>query len=73
MKVLQVHNFYQQPGGEDSVYAAEFDLLKAHGHDVRQYSVHNDAIREMPGMQVAWRTIWNQQSYREIRQRIREQ
>lgn len=73
MKVLQVHNFYQQPGGEDSVYAAEFDLLKAHGHDVRQYAVHNDAIEQMPGIQVAWRTIWNQESYREIRQRIREQ
>ncbi len=73
MKVLQVHNFYQQPGGEDSVYAAEFDLLKAHGHNVRQYSVHNDAIKDMPGIQVAWRTIWNQESYREIRQRIREQ
>jgi glycosyltransferase involved in cell wall biosynthesis len=73
MKVLQIHNFYQQPGGEDAVYAAEFDLLKANGHDVRQYAVDNDAISGMRGIQVAWRTIWNQKSYREIRQRIRQQ
>ncbi len=72
MKILQVHNFYQQPGGEDSVYAAEFDLLRAHGHDVLQYAVHNDAIRHMPGVQVALRTIWNPESYREIRRILRD-
>lgn len=70
MKVLQIHNFYQQPGGEDQVYAAECDLLKQHGDVVEQYSVHNDAIGGKPGLNVALETIWNQRSYHEVRELI---
>ena len=70
MRVLQIHNFYQQPGGEDQVYAAEYDLLKQHGDVVEQYSVHNDAIAQTPGLHVALETVWNQRSYRQIRELI---
>ena len=28
MKIIQVHNYYQQPGGEDGVVAAELSLLR---------------------------------------------
>ncbi len=34
MRVLQVHNRYRRPGGEDSVVAAEAELLRAAGHEV---------------------------------------
>lgn len=37
LRVLLVHNYYQQPGGEDQVFRAEADLLERHGrrgHDV---------------------------------------
>ena len=43
-RVLIVHNYYQQAGGEDSVVANEKALLIQNGHDVVQYSVHNDQI-----------------------------
>ena len=33
MRILVVHNAYQQRGGEDSVVAAEVALLRRHGHD----------------------------------------
>jgi glycosyltransferase involved in cell wall biosynthesis len=72
LKILQVHNFYQQPGGEDQVYAAEFDLLTRQGHAVRQYSTHNTEVQNMHGLEVAWRTIWNSRTYGEVREIVRE-
>jgi glycosyltransferase involved in cell wall biosynthesis len=42
MKVLQVHNRYRKPGGEDSVLANEARLLREHGHEVALLEVHND-------------------------------
>ncbi len=71
LKILQLHNFYQQPGGEDQVYFAEFDLLRNHGDVVEQYSVHNDSIGQGAGIHVALQTIWNARSYRQIREVVR--
>ncbi len=72
MKILQLHNFYQQPGGEDQVYAAEFELLSRYGHTVRQWSTHNVEVQNMPGLEVAWRTVWNSRTYRQVRKIVRE-
>ncbi len=44
MRILQVHNLYQQAGGEDAVVASEAKLLTDHGQDVRLWSVDNAAI-----------------------------
>lgn len=41
MKILLVHNRYQQAGGEDNVVAAEAKLLIDHGHEVECWSVDN--------------------------------
>ncbi len=72
MRVLQVHNFYQRPGGEDQVYAAEFELLTRNGHEVRQYSVHNDAVRNLPAWKAAYRTIWNAETYAATNETVRK-
>ncbi|MCE2509400.1 MAG: glycosyltransferase family 4 protein [Alphaproteobacteria bacterium] len=45
MRILLVHNFYQQAGGEDAVFANEHALLAAHGHEVRKLTITNDAVR----------------------------
>jgi len=45
MRVLQVHNYYQIPGGEDVVVEAEKLLLEEHEHCVRQFTRHNDTIK----------------------------
>lgn len=42
MKVLQVHNRYRKPGGEDTVLANEARLLREHGHEVQLLEVRND-------------------------------
>ena len=44
MKILLVHNFYRERGGEDVVVEAELRLLKSRGHDVGSYFVRNDSI-----------------------------
>jgi len=73
MKILLCHNYYQQPGGEDASFAAEADLLESRGHTVIRYTVHNDAIERMGRLEVAARTLWNRQTYRELRSLVRQE
>jgi len=42
MRVLQVHNRYRRPGGEDTVLANEARLLREQGHQVDLLEVRND-------------------------------
>lgn len=42
MRILLVHNFYREPGGEDVVFAQEQSLLKQKGHEVFTYTRSND-------------------------------
>jgi len=45
MKVLLIHDFYQQYGGEDAAALAERRLLEEHGNEVTSYTRHNDEIK----------------------------
>jgi glycosyltransferase involved in cell wall biosynthesis len=73
MRVLLVHNYYQQPGGEDQVFAAEAILQKAHGHRVICYTVHNDCVKDMSSFSLVGATVWNRAIARELRQLIRRE
>lgn len=44
MNILQIHNFYNTPGGECSVVRAERRLLEANGHTVQQFVVDSGKI-----------------------------
>jgi glycosyltransferase involved in cell wall biosynthesis len=66
MNVLLVHNFYQQPGGEDQVFADEGTLLEAHGHTVARFTMDNDAIEGMGKVELARKTIWNNDSRQKL-------
>ena len=57
-----MHNFYQQPGGEDQVFADETELLRAAGATVKTFAVHNSAVESMGKLTVAGKTIWNRDS-----------
>ena len=59
MKIVVAHNFYRQPGGEDQVYRAEVGLLRAFGHAVVPFEVHNDAIAGMGRLRLMTNTVWN--------------
>jgi glycosyltransferase involved in cell wall biosynthesis len=69
--VLLVHEYYQQPGGEDEVFAAESRLLEAHGHRVVHYTDHNDRVKDLGSATLARATVWNGAVYRELRRLIR--
>ncbi|HEX2972008.1 MAG TPA: hypothetical protein VHP11_06725 [Tepidisphaeraceae bacterium] len=72
LRVLVAHNHYQQPGGEDEVYASEAECLEAFGHEVVRYALHNNQVREMRPLPLAAATFWNQQTYREVRELVRQ-
>jgi glycosyltransferase involved in cell wall biosynthesis len=66
MKILVAHNFYQQAGGEDAVFAAEVELLRRFGHDVETFTLRNDAVDHMGKLKALAATIWNRESYRGV-------
>jgi glycosyltransferase involved in cell wall biosynthesis len=67
--VLVVHNYYQQAGGEDQVYAAEAALLRAKGHQVTQYEDRNDRIGNP--IKTGFNAVWNHSSYRRLQAEVR--
>lgn len=67
MRILLVHNFYQQPGGEDQVFHAEAGLLSRRGHSVLCHTVHNDVIYRMGSLELAAATVWNRRAQREFK------
>lgn len=71
MKILVVHNSYQQRGGEDAVREAEMALLRDAGHQVVEYLRSNEEIRGYSfarELTLAWRTTWSRRSYGELRE-----
>jgi exopolysaccharide biosynthesis WecB/TagA/CpsF family protein len=71
MKILVVHNEYQNRGGEDSVVAAEAALLAAAGHTVVHYRRTNHEIMAASSIQkasLAANTLWSRGSFRAIRE-----
>ncbi|GHF35977.1 glycosyltransferase involved in cell wall biosynthesis [Deinococcus metalli] len=71
MKILLVHNYYQQPGGEDVVFRAEATLLRDAGHDVEEYTVSNMEIGQQGKAGVAARTVWNAAAARTLNRMVR--
>jgi glycosyltransferase involved in cell wall biosynthesis len=67
MNIVMAHNFYQQSGGEDQVFAAEVDLLRRFGHRVETFVLHNDVVDVMSRAKALAATLWNRESYRAIR------
>lgn len=70
MKALLCHNYYQQPGGEDSAYLAERELLLAFGHQVLDYVRRNEEIHVdgfFSKARLGLQTIWAEQSVEDIR------
>lgn len=76
MRILMVHNYYQQPGGEDVVYESEAALLEAHGHEVRREEFRNSTIPDdrsiLSSVQLAASTIWSRHAQRRLEKAIQE-
>ena len=63
--VLTVHNFYQQPGGEDHAFTGDAALLEAKGHSVIRYEDRNTRIES--SLAAGLSAIWNHSAYRHLR------
>jgi glycosyltransferase involved in cell wall biosynthesis len=75
MKILLVHNAYQQPGGEDVVFQLERDMLKAAGHEIIEYRRFNDEIRDYSIVRkigLLGRTVWAADSYHDLTSLLRQ-
>lgn len=73
VRVLMAHNFYQQPGGEDSAFAAEKELLRTHGHEVSEYVDHNSEINSMSKFHAARDAVWSSRTHTALREVIEAQ
>ncbi len=64
--ILSVHNYYQQPGGEDEVFASEARLLEQNGHRVIRYVDHNARVG-VGGLSTARDAVWSRKSFHRLR------
>jgi glycosyltransferase involved in cell wall biosynthesis len=73
VRVLVVHNFYQSPGGEDQVFRQEVAMLKAKGHSVSEFTIHNDQVNALNKWDLARKTFWNDDVFRQLTELIRQE
>lgn len=76
MKILLVHNRYQQPGGEDGVFAQEKQMLESKGHCVLTYErTNSEVIGASPfqKLNIPKNMIWAEDAYRQSLALLREE
>lgn len=74
--ILIVHNYYQIPGGEDTVVTNEKKMLEVHGHKVILYSRNNAELKQMSKIRKAFlpiTTVFNPRTYRDIKRLIKQE
>lgn len=74
-RILQVHNFYQIPGGEDVVVRNEKRLLEEHGHKVYTYYRSNAELKEggrLGKLCVPFTAVYSFKTVREVKKLIKE-
>ena len=75
MRILFVHNYYREQGGEDVSFHNEMDLLARHGHQVEMYTRDNHEIQEgsiVAKIQLFRETSWSQKTVVDIQEKIRD-
>jgi len=69
VKILILHNYYKQQGGEDSTVQRETALLSAAGHHISTYFRYNQDIDQgsfLAKVATASQAIWARDSYQEL-------
>ena len=73
MKILLIHNTYQDKGGEDSVLQNECKLLKDNDNDVELLLFDNNSIESFKDkLQVGLFAVYNNKSAKLLRQKIKQ-
>src|SRR2546427_3800885 len=73
MRILIVHNHYQQAGGEDEVFRAEVALLHEHGHSVLTLTTENGDVRGLRSLAAARDTLWSSRFQRVLTATLRRE
>jgi len=73
VKILHAHNYYIQPGGEDTAFSAEIALLRDHGHEVVEYVESNQRIKPRRRISLALQTVWSWETYHRLREVLRRE
>lgn len=64
MKILLVHNYYREPGGEEEYVESLKDLLQTKGHSVRLFSKSNKVLdRGFEKLKTSFAMFWNPKLY----------
>lgn len=74
-RILQIHNFYQIPGGEDVVVRNEKRLLEEHGHQVYTYYRTNAELKEKGiwgKLLLPFTAVYSFRTSREVKKLIKE-
>ena len=66
MRILSVHNYYKQRGGEDQSFEAEASMLEKYGCQVFNYKVHNSLIKRRDLLTLTQSTLWNKIIYNQL-------
>lgn len=75
MNILIVHNYYQVPGGEDTVVNNEKHLLEANEHNVVLYTRNNSEIKNISKLKkilLPFSAFFSMRTYFDVRQIIKE-
>lgn len=72
VKILLVHAYYRQRGGEEEVFEAERALLEEKGEEVHSFTVENEELASRGRLTQAVSTIWNAEAAANLRRRIQE-
>ncbi len=71
MRILLVHNYYQQRGGEDTVFENELALLQGSEHNVEALTFHNNQITStLDKLKAGVQLFYNQQSAEALADKI---
>ena len=73
MRILLVHNAYQQFGGEDTTFLSEKGLLETAGHEVFPLTFDNRASESAAGkLGLSWRSVYNPASMARVSKAVRQ-
>ncbi len=72
MKILLIHNTYQQKGGEDSVFENEYKLLNEKNIVEKLLFNNNDIKSPLDKLKVGFNSIYNKNSAKIVKEKIEE-
>jgi glycosyltransferase involved in cell wall biosynthesis len=73
LKILFIHNTYQQPGGEDVAVKEEMKLLQERGHEADVvYFTNSDIGTSSSKVKAGFKAFYNQQSFELIQKKVND-